>query len=298
MAIAVPTRARGRRAVRSSTTSAGATVTARTFAILGGAIVWLIVYLLVLSGLQEQRAQHDLYGSLREQLAAETVPIGGAITPGTPVALLNASRAGVHNLVITEGTSASNLMRGPGHRADTVLPGQAGVSVVFGRGVSYGAPFAELGRLRPGDRISAVTGEGRFTFHVLDVRRSGDRLPAPLTAGAGRLTLVSSEGDGWRSGWAPTQAVYVDTALDGPAKPASTGRPLTVPATQALLGHDSGVLPILVLWLEALVAVNAATVWAAHRWGARQSWLVGGPLVLAVVWALTDCAARMLPNVV
>ena len=54
--------------------------------------------------------------------------------------MLDIPAIGIANMVVVEGTSPENLTLGPGHLRDTPLPGQAGISVVFGRRATFGAP--------------------------------------------------------------------------------------------------------------------------------------------------------------
>src|SRR5205814_10125702 len=101
---------------------------------IGGAALafWSVSFARGLTGLQAARSQLVLYGQLRTTLADATVPIGGTIDPGTPVALIEATRIGLRYVVV-EGSSAGDLRAGPGHRRDTPLPGQAGTCVRYGR---------------------------------------------------------------------------------------------------------------------------------------------------------------------
>jgi len=48
------------------------------------------------------------------------------------VALLSIPAIGISAMVVVEGTTPENLTLGPGHLRDTPLPGQAGISVIFG----------------------------------------------------------------------------------------------------------------------------------------------------------------------
>ena len=259
--------------------------------------IWLLCYGLVVSRMQEQRSQAELYATFREQLSQATAPLGGAIRPGAPVALLEIPRAGLYDVAVVEGTAAGQLQAGPGHRPDTPLPGQAGVSVLFGRSVTFGGPFGHVPRLRPGDAISVRTGQGVFGYRVLDVRRSGQPLPDRLPAGGSRLTLVTSEAEGWRSGWAPGDTVYVDAALaGGQVQPAPPGRPASTPAVAQAMRADSSAWVLLALWLQAAIAVAAALVWGALRWGVWQTWLAGVPIALAVLWGASETAFLLLPN--
>lgn len=260
--------------------------------------LWVVFYALTIGGLREARSQAQGYARLRQRLAEATAPLGGAIAPGTPVAVLDAPRGGLHRLVVVEGTSPADLTRGPGHRADTPLPGQPGVAVVFGRAVTYGAPFHGVTRLRAGDRVTVTTGQGTFGYVVERVRHAGDPLPPPLAAGGGRLVLVTAEGGGRLGALAPDGAVYVDARLDGPAQPAPPGRPAFVQGSAQAMRGEPGVVIDLVLWLQALLLVAVGGVWAAARWGGRQTWLVTAPVLVAVLCAATESALRLLPNLV
>ena len=256
-----------------------------------GLALWGAFYTLVLSSVQEHRAQHVLYAAFRGQVAEGTAPTGGTIAHGAPVAMLEAPRAGLHHLMVVEGTTSGDLEAGPGHRRDSPLPGEAGTSFILGRSRTFGAPFARIGSLRKGDPITVQTGEGTFKFSVDAVRRPGDSLSA-FDTGAARLTLVTSEPT--RGG--ARQLLYVDATLKGTAQPASTGRPTSIPvAERQMQGDRRAFLPV-VLWLGTmLVAVVAGSV-ARVRWGLRQTLMVGLPLVVASAWGVAETATHLLPN--
>ncbi len=272
-----------------------------SFACLGVGLlaVWVLLYAFVLSGVLELRNQTVLYAQLRQELAEATAPLGDHITPGAPVFIVNAPAAGMRNVVVVEGTTSAELTAGPGHRADTVLPGQAGVCVVMGRSVTFGAPFARIERFRAGDTVTVVTGQGEFTYAVDRVRHPGDPLPPALTAGQSRLVLVSSAGSGWRNGWAPQQTVYVDASLvKGGIQPAPGGRPAAVPVSAQAMQADTDDLVVLVLWLQLMIAVAAFTVWGRVRWGRLQIWLISVPLMAACLWGASRVALELLPNLI
>jgi len=262
---------------------------------LGLLALWVVLYVLALSAIQAHRSQVELYATLRESLSGATAPTGGVIDPGTPVALLQAPRAGLTNTVVVEGTSSGDLMAGPGHLRSTALPGQPGVSVLFGRATLFGGPFGSVTKLHVTDAITVTTAQGTFTYVVRDIRRSGDEIPALAPSGS-RLTLVTTEGSGWRSGWAPDHTVFVDADLKGTSVAAPSGRLAGVPLPEQALQGDPGALFALVLWLQALLLAAVAIVWGRARWGTWQTWLVGVPLVLAVLWGATYTAVQLLPN--
>jgi sortase A len=252
-----------------------------------------------LSGLQEQRSQHQLYASFRGLLdpSSEIAPsIGGRIAPGTPVALLNSPEAGLQSVVVVEGTSAGDLLEGPGHLPDSPLPGQPGESILAGRSTTAGAPFAGITHLFKGDVIAVTTGQGTFHFIVKDQRLAGDPLPA-IPAGGAELTLVTSAGSGGLGRLEPNHLVYVDAILRGKAVAAPPGRPVAVPAAERVGQNDPSAWPFVVFWLLALLVGAGAVVWLWRRWGHRQTWLVGAPVLLAILWGFSTEAIRLLPNV-
>ncbi|MFC5008151.1 sortase domain-bontaining protein [Dactylosporangium cerinum] len=264
-----------------------------TLAVLSG---WLVAYALGVSAVQQARTQQQLYNDFREKLALATVPIGGEIAPGTPVALIEAPGIGLRQIVV-EGTSSGVMRDGPGHRRDTALPGQPGTSVVYGHAAAFGGPFHRVARLQPGDTITATSGLGIMQYEVTGVRRESDPLPAPLPAGGARLTLVTAEADGWRSGWAPNQVVYVDAVLkSGDVQPGRPGRPTSVAVAEKALQADPDALVPLVFWLQVFVVAALATTWARQRWGGLQTWFVGAPILLACLWGTVETLAEFLPN--
>jgi sortase A len=261
---------------------------------------FLAVYAVGLSALQEQRSQHQLYARLRGLLSPSSEiapPDGGAIKPGTPVALLTVPAAGIHRDVIVEGTSSGDLMAGPGHVRDTALPGQVGQSVLVGKSLTAGAPFRHVSGLKVGDPVTVTTAQGTFDFTVVDRRVAGDPIPG-LASGAARLTLVTSSGSGWLGVLSPSHLVYIDADLATHAVTAPVGRPVAVPTDEQPGNSDPGVWPFLVLWLQGLLVACVVVVWSWMRWGRRQTWLIGLPLILAVLWGVADSAMRLLPNVV
>ena len=259
--------------------------------------LWFFLYALALSGLQESHAQHVLYTQLRYGLAQETVPFGGTIAPGTPVAYLSVPSIGL-SAVVVEGTSSADLSRGPGHLPDTPIPGQQGVSQIYGRSVTFGAPFGRVHDLRPGAIIWVITGQGTFGFRVLDVRGPGDPVPTSAQLGKASLRLVTSGSSGaWRNGWAPDEVIYADaTLVSGQVQQAPSGRPTAVPAIDKPMAGDGNEGVPAFLWLEGLLAASWALGWAYTRWNAWQLWLVGAPVLLALLWGTTGAAMLLLPN--
>jgi len=258
----------------------------------------LVLQLTVISRLEQRAAQTRDFNRLRTELAAQTAPCPGCagdadlpIAIGTPVAILEIPSIDV-NEVVVEGTTSQALTAGPGHLRDTVYPGQAGTSVIFGRRAAYGAPFARLRDLRPGASVTVTTAYGTATYKVTDERTAGSiETPAPET-GAGRLTLVTATG----SPFVPDGVLYVDADLVGRATAAPEALPRSVPANQRALAVDTNTAWALVLCLLALLAISVGSVWAWRHWGRAQTWIVFVPTATLVGYYTADQITRLLPN--
>jgi sortase A len=273
----------------------GSAVAIRVLYAFSGLMIWAVLYALLFGAVQETRSQSVMYAKFRQELAGEVAPIGAPIRSGTPVALIEIPRLGLRDVVV-EGTSSGDLLKGPGHRADSPLPGEVGVSVIYGRGATFGAPFGRLQKLQSGDTITVVDGAGTFQYTVKDVRRAGSPLPQPIGASASRLTLATAAANGWRAVLAPSAPLYVDADMQGTATAEPGGRPGAVPASEKLMGVDSGSLNSLVHWLALFGISAAAAAWAFARWGRWQTWIVAAPTVGATLWLVSETAMKLLPN--
>ncbi|MEU3574404.1 sortase [Kitasatospora sp. NPDC036755] len=249
-------------------------------------VLGFVGYLFTLSHIQQKHYQSTGYKTFRDQLARAVAPTGAA-ADGAPVALLDIPAIGLHQAVVVEGTTGRDLMRGPGHRRDTALPGQRGVAVVFGRGATFGAPFAGLSKLRVGDKIEATTGQGKFTYTV---NAYGDGDHPVVDQARNRLVLVTGDSD-----WIPGSTVLVGARLDGDPEQNPGGRPATVPYDKALAA-DKGALATLQLWSLGLLGAVAGAVVLARYWRRSAAYLSLAPVVGALLWAVYENAAALLPN--
>lgn len=261
--------------------------------VLAVVVAWIFASLFLLTSFEEGHAQRGLYDALRSELALGEGPTAAPIAAGTPLALLAIPAVHLSNEVVVEGTTPAALQEGPGHLRGSVLPGQAGVSVLLGRSLSYGHPFAHVADMHPGDPIKVTTVQGTFTYVVQDVRGTGDVVP-PLSAGGARLTLVTSYG----SGLARSQTVYVDATLRGTplaAGAVSTADPAGAPMAS---DHAAGTLAELALALQLVIVVVLGIGWLRLRWSGAGAWIAGVPAILAALWVVSTIAWRLLPNLV
>ncbi|BCB79223.1 sortase [Phytohabitans flavus] len=276
--------------------------------ILAAVTLGFVVHLTVISQLQYQRNQQTAFADFRAELARGTAPVGqtrleftdGAeegterlVEPGSAVAVLEIPAVGLRTVVF-EGTRGDVLQKGPGHRRDSVLPGQAGTAVVMGRRAAYGGPFRDLDLLLPGDRITATTGQGTHEYRVRGLRYPGEPAPPPLTEGKGRITLVTADG----SPFVPQDLVRVDADLVSTVQPTPARKfnAASLPPAEAALATDQGAWTPLMLWAQALLLATLAITYLRARWGGWQAWVVGAPVLLALGLAIADQAARLLPN--
>jgi sortase A len=262
--------------------------------------VWMLLQMLVLGRVSEARAQHLLYAEYRTEVATETAPSGALdyngkpVAEGSPVALLTIPVLHLQDVVV-DGTASGDLLDGPGHLRTTPLPGNTGTSLLMGRSTTYGAPFARITSLRPGDRIGVTGAQDTTTYTVKDVRRAGDPIPPPPAGkSAGRLILATSDGSGPLAVLRPHDVVYVDadTQKAYPSGPVYT----TVPAAEKAMQSDPAAWPLLVLFLAFVAALVLAVSIARRRLPAALVWLVASPVAIALAWAVTDQVMRLLPN--
>ena len=288
----LPTR-RGPRPVRPPQQGAAAVVSTASVMVTVVSL-WMVVQMLLLSGLAHDRTQTVLFREFRVQLAETTAPLGPTIPVGDPVAIIKIPALGVEEVVV-EGTASGDLLAGPGHQRGTPLPGQEGISFVMGRAATYGAPFARIGELLPGDTVEIITAQGALTLTVMRVRREGDPVPTTMADDVGRLTLVSAEGEGPLSALTPDTTVLVDAETTD-AFPTPPGYGGALPASEKPMATDSTALPLLALWLALLIGLVLAIVSARQRWSAPLVWVMASPLALTLAWLTTDTAMRLLPN--
>jgi hypothetical protein len=259
----------------------------------------MLLQLVFVGSLQHSATQERKFDAFRSQLARGTAPIGPTdsenrvLTIGSPVAFLEVPEIGISEVVV-EGTTPSALFGGPGHRRDTVLPGQAGTSIVMARRASFGGPFSSLDQLEVGDTITVTTGQGEYEYEVIGLRAEGDPVPPPPTAGSSRLVLATADGRPFLpEGVFRVDADLVGEAVVGPPRLLTAN---TLPTSERFMGADTGTLWALALWIQALILLAIGAVWAWHRWGQAQAWIVFLPPLLLVGLATSGEVARLLPN--
>jgi sortase A len=137
----------------------------------------------------QQRQLESDYAALVEREASRPTPPAAAAKPSAPapdpaVAIANAAkrfrmsategsaigrlaipRLGV-DMVIVNGTETDTLKKGPGRYLGTSMPGEGELVYIAGHRTTYGAPFAKIDELRPGDRFTLEMPYATFTYEV------------------------------------------------------------------------------------------------------------------------------------
>ena len=139
---------------------------------LGVVVLLFGVYEFVGTGVYTRQQQRGLgrVGTRTWQEPPAAVPAQAAPVPpprGAPFAVLRLPRLGEdYEQVVVEGVSPDDLRRGPGHYPGTAMPGEVGNVVISGHRTTYGAPFADLDRLRPGDELLLRSRYADITYRM------------------------------------------------------------------------------------------------------------------------------------
>ena len=257
---------------------------------LGSCAILFVLYVYAFTGFQEQRAQREMLNTFTSPAGA--VPLSGKVPiDGTPTAVIRIPSLGLHQVVI-QGTTATELMKGPGVLTQAARPGTIGNAVILGRRATSGAPFSHIETLKPGSQILLATGLGHFRYLVVAVKYAKPGQLSPASPLPGRwLTLVTAD-----SSVKPAGILYARSKLV--SDPAASTRAKTAPsdAELGLAGDPAALTPSLV-WGIMLALVLGLT-FAAYRRLHRQLitvYLLTTPIVLAVALVLFSNLYRLLP---
>jgi len=259
----------------------------------GLSLIAFLGYVFVFTGLQEQRTQHqllELFDSSNLHLKSSLLT-GAHLSEGQPAALLEIPAIGLHQVVV-KGSSATDLLEGPGLMPDTAVPGTKGNAVIAGRRSTAGAPFGRILDLRPDDRITVVTALGSFTYKVVSVGTAVAGSTDPISPSTqAKLTLVTSNPPILATGRA-----YVVSRLVSPAARAPVPRAFPSEAERGLSGDPSALLPA-ALWGVVFVGALFLTVGAYRRWNDKiwAIYLLSTPIVIAVALVCFENLLRLLP---
>lgn len=261
-------------------------------------IAMFILTLLVFGRITYQATQQQLMDRFSSELAAGTAPVSEGdfedrlLEDGVPVAVIDIPAIGLYD-VVREGTSGGVLMGGPGHKRDTVLPGQSGVSVIMGRSLAFGGPFGGLSKLAPGEVFVITTGQGEQVYEVMGTRYAGDPTTA-LVPGEARLVLMTSRG----GPLTPVGVQYLDARLVSEAQPSGARQNVVLPLEDRVMASDTRTVWALIFALQFLLVAEIGAIWSLRRFGWAKTWIVFvPPLLLASLLTATQ-VALLLPNLI
>ena len=106
--------------------------------------------------------------SIRDQLIRLKRLAGlarGRAQTGHAIGTIRMPKIGRHYAVV-QGTDTDSLRKGPGHYPATSFPGEGGTVAIAGHRTTYGAPFNQIDKLKPGDEIVLDMPYGKFTYAV------------------------------------------------------------------------------------------------------------------------------------
>ncbi|MGW1789551.1 class E sortase [Streptomyces tubercidicus] len=212
----------------------------------GALIVLFVTYLLFWTGVRADSAMDGEIGRLQQQWSTGPVTAPGSTpapdgdatpaarprryTPGASFAVMYIPRLGADwTKPVLEGTATDVLQRGLGHYARTARLGEIGNFSVAGHRRTYGDPFKDFPRLRPGDAVVLSDGTTWFTYRIDNrpyMTLPGDIGvidPVPRKSGfngPGRyLTLTTCEPE-----WGHSHRLIAWAHLDS-TQPVAQGRP-------------------------------------------------------------------------
>ncbi|MFC9811529.1 class E sortase [Streptomyces virginiae] len=215
----------------------------------GTLIVLFVAYVLLWTGVKADRAADGEMARLRDGWAAAAPQAAPAAAPGAapppagsaapPEPRYAPGRAFAEMYVprfgpdwarpVLEGTDAELLKKGLGHYASTARLGAVGNFSVAGHRRTYGDPFKDVPKLRPGDEVILGDGATWYTYTV----RGGplrtlptdvgvvDPVPrkSPFTAPGRYLTLTTCDPE-----WGHSHRLVVWAELTG-TRAGEQGRP-------------------------------------------------------------------------
>jgi sortase A len=145
----------------------------QTFITAGLVILLFVAYELWWTGVTTRHDQHVLINTLRQQWSHSQPTTTSTLKDpplGAGIAILRIPRLGKnYEFVVVQGTSTSDLMKGPGHYPGTAMPGQVGNFAVAGHRTTYLHPFYDINKLKVGDPIVLETRNSWFTYRVENI---------------------------------------------------------------------------------------------------------------------------------
>jgi sortase A len=275
-----------------------------------GAIVLLFVaWQLWGTDIAQHQAQDQLQNQFQAAVRAHHVPASAGngkglisatttVAPaadGSVLAQLQIPAIGVHQYVV-EGTTATDLSKGPGHYVGTAAPGQAGNVAIAGHRTTHGAPFNQLGHLVPGNRVILTTTWGESLTYVVS---GTPQIVSPGDVGVlnyfgdNRITLTTCNPE-----YSSSQRLVVVGKLRQPL-----GTHVALPTHLEYHVADTGtaswnwsLLPAIGIEICLLLLLALSYRLFDGWFGSRRRWLILVPLWAAGLYLLFGTLTLFLPS--
>ncbi|HTC23848.1 MAG TPA: sortase [Gemmatimonadales bacterium] len=287
----------------------------------GALVIIFVAYQLWGTGFEQRRAQahlrHAYFASASGSGGSgDAATVGGASSPSKRPslprlpggALARIEIPAIHlDQFVVEGTSESDLKRGPGHYPGSPVPGQPGNSAIAGHRTTYGAPFSRLDELKAGDTIITTTATGRYLYVVA----------RQLVVSPGETSVVDDYGDNRLTlttctpKFLATQRLVVVASLSGlaPAIEAARTAAPPLPATRPVApagpaaarlretnrGFSLGALPLSLVVIALMVGLGLLYRPVRRHLPPVAAAAVLMPFWVAVVLVLFEQLTKLLP---
>ena len=227
---------------------------------------------------------------------APTAPPIAPVAEGEATARITAPKIGL-DWIVVEGTALGDLKKGPGHYAQTPLPGQRGNAAIAGHRTTYGAPFNRIDELVPGDEIQVETVQGTFTYVVKEQQIvSPTQVDVIDDKGDNRLTLTACHPK-----YSARQRIVVVATLAAdevplPPSPPPPDAAEPAPAEITTIG-GAGAPAAPAIALGAACAAIWLLAWLVGRaWRRWPAYLLGLPVFLVALFFFFEEFSRLLPS--
>lgn len=273
--------------------AAGLTMTiGKVLTFIGAVAALFLLFEFGPTGVLEARDQRALLTEFRAALPTTQLDLPNAAIPsGSAVAIMSIPRIHVDQVVV-EGTTTQLMKQGPGHVRGSPLPGEFGNAVVAGHRTTYGAPFRNLNALHARDTITVTTGQGSFTYVVMQVYHIQAGQPDVFGGTPdSRLTLITSDPP-----YAARGRLAVVATLRGAPVALASRPPVPVGASELGLSADPVGAVLALIWTQLLIV----TLWISRRlyrrWNPTVAYLLATPIVVAIVLMMFENLDRLLPG--
>jgi len=228
---------------------------------------------------------------------------------GEAVGIIEIESIGV-NKTILEGVTRDALRSGPGRYPSTSFPGQPGNAAIAGHRTTYGAPFFNIDKVKPGDLIKVTTLQGEFFYEVEAQNDTGEELGYFIVSpsqtevladkGYDTLTLTACHPK-----YSAAQRIIVTAKLTSPPAPKTDPKPITASDqaesfeeefTESLGWQPEEIQPT-VIWGIITLVLGALAWFLAQKWRRWPAYAIASPFVLIALYYCFTHLEKLIPAI-